>query len=346
MDLPLTHATKRQIASGTAPKRRRAPAKYWFGPDLWPDIAAAAIRKDWSPGAIVQHLTATTAGAACFKGLSRSTVWRMFDRTEQKAWSARTMKAVESENSRRVILQPLGCPHMLVSVQILLSRLGTLTIIFPKAKHPEVINRIEIQIRTLRQNGVPISAPVVRAIMLGVIQQACPHLLDGKKHQLPRSSVHNFMHSMHYSYRVATQSAKSTPKNWLELGRNMAIRIARSIHTHRTPPELVINADQTGIHLFPLPGHTWNPCGDKQVQVLGKEEKCQVTLMMASTSSGSILPSQVIVPGKTVCSLPPHEKCLKYSQFIKYFVSGGDKHWSNQQMMKAVSTISVCLTFC
>ena len=38
MDISLWKATKRQLASGAALIRVRAPAKYWFGPDLWPDI--------------------------------------------------------------------------------------------------------------------------------------------------------------------------------------------------------------------------------------------------------------------------------------------------------------------
>lgn len=145
------------------------------------------------------------------------------------------------------------------------------------------------------------------------------------------------MHSMGYSYQVATRSAKSTPETWPELGRNMAIRISQSIRAYRIPPELVINADQTGIHLLLSPSHTWGPCGNKQVQIVGKEEKCQVTLMMASTASGNLLKSQVIIPGKSHRSLPPLEKCLPFAPNLQYFYSGGDKHWSNLQMMKSVS---------
>ena len=40
----------------TAPTHSHAPQKYWFGPDLWPDIAEAAICNDWSAGAIVTYL--------------------------------------------------------------------------------------------------------------------------------------------------------------------------------------------------------------------------------------------------------------------------------------------------
>ena len=70
MDLPLKKASKRQIALGTAPTRSRAPRKYWFGPDLWPDIAEAAIRNDWSAGAIVTYLQRTPSGAAHFQTLT------------------------------------------------------------------------------------------------------------------------------------------------------------------------------------------------------------------------------------------------------------------------------------
>ena len=115
MDLPLRKATRKQIASGTAPVRIRAPAKYWYGPDLWPDIAEAAIQTNWSPSAIIAYLRSTAAGEARFARLNRGTVWRWFDHTKKTGWSAQTLNAVESEMNHRVVLQPLGRPHMFVS---------------------------------------------------------------------------------------------------------------------------------------------------------------------------------------------------------------------------------------
>ena len=56
MHLPLKKSLKKQIALGTAPNRLRAPRQYWFHPELWPDIAEAAICKDWSSAAIVTYL--------------------------------------------------------------------------------------------------------------------------------------------------------------------------------------------------------------------------------------------------------------------------------------------------
>lgn len=79
--------------------------------------------------------------------------------------------------------------------------------------------------------------------MLSIIQNSSLQLLDGKKHKLPQSSVMHFMHSMGYSYWVATQSAKSTPETWPELEWNMAIWIAQSIYAYYTPPDLVTNSN-------------------------------------------------------------------------------------------------------
>jgi hypothetical protein len=118
MDLPLKKATKKQLASGTAPICVRAPAKYWFGPDIWPDIAEAAIQKDWSPSGIVMHLKATAAGAARFQGLTRSTVWKWFDHPKKTGRSPRVLTAVESEKCHRVVRDPLGHPRMFVGVRI------------------------------------------------------------------------------------------------------------------------------------------------------------------------------------------------------------------------------------
>ena len=116
MDIPLQKATKRQLASGTAPTHVRAPAKYWFGPDIWPDIAEAAIQKGWSAGGIVSHLTTTAAGKVRFQGLTQATVWKMFDCSTKPAqsWSTRTLGAVESEKNCRLVQEPLGRPHMFV----------------------------------------------------------------------------------------------------------------------------------------------------------------------------------------------------------------------------------------
>ena len=61
-DIPLSKASRKQLELGTAPKCKRAPPQYWQQPELWPDIAAAAIWLEWKPEVIVLHLKSTPEG--------------------------------------------------------------------------------------------------------------------------------------------------------------------------------------------------------------------------------------------------------------------------------------------
>ena len=174
--------------------------------------------------------------------------------------------------------------------------------------------------------------------MLGFIRGKAPHLLEGSKFKLLKMYITNYMkHYTGWSYWVGTRAAGSIPQNWDELGRNMAIQISNSIQTYGTPPELVINGDQTPCHLIPTPDRTWAPMGDWQVTIAGADDKRAVTLMVAITASGDLLQTQVIVAGKTARSLPAAHLWTAVNKKVWFDFSGGDKHWSNISMMKSVS---------
>lgn len=53
---------------------------------------------------------------------------------------------------------------------------------------------------------------------------------------------------------------------------------------HKIPKELVVNFDQTGVHLVPTAGgRTYAPTGQKEIILLGQEDKRQMTGMHADT---------------------------------------------------------------
>ncbi|KDQ59226.1 hypothetical protein JAAARDRAFT_112364, partial [Jaapia argillacea MUCL 33604] len=62
--------------------------------------------------------------------------------------------------------------------------------------------------------------------------------------------------------------------------------------------------DQTGLSLFPTGKYTYEEKGSKDVLVAGHEEKCQTTVVTASSMSGNMLPFQSIWGGTTAASLP------------------------------------------
>ena len=57
----------------------------------------------------------------------------------------------------------------------------------------------------------------------------------------------------------------------------------------------------------------------------GADDKCAITLALAKTLSGDMLPFQMIYTGKTSCSLPA-------AKFPESFLLGFNKlHWSNEE---------------
>ena len=89
----------------------------------------------------------------------------------------------------------------------------------------------------------------------------------------------------------------------------MMLRLAYFVFVHTIPPELVINADHTGIMFTQHKGTMWitkemADAKDKSVQ--GNSGKRQFTLLATTSAAGETLPHQVVFAGKTSASLPKY----------------------------------------
>lgn len=90
------------------------------------------------------------------------------------------------------------------------------------------------------------------------------------------------------------------------------------------PIELVINWDQTGIYYVPVSNWTMAKEGDKRVEIVGKDDKRQIT---AGSMSGDFLPPQVIYQGKTT-------RCIPLIEFPPdWDITFSENHWSNEDTM-------------
>ena len=70
-------------------------------------------------------------------------------------------------------------------------------------------------------------------------------------------------------------------------------------------PELIINFDQTGINYVPVSSWTMEEAGKKRVEIIGKDDKHQITAVFGASLSGDFLPVQLVYQGKLT-------KCLVY----------------------------------
>lgn len=89
--------------------------------------------------------------------------------------------------------------------------------------------------------------------------------------------------------------------------------------------------DQTGVHLVPTSNWTYEKSGSSSIAVVGAEDKRQITVCIASSLDGELLPPQLIFQGKTHRCLPARTPEAIVSHVHLTF---SENHWSNQTTMK------------
>ena len=111
--------------------------------------------------------------------------------------------------------------------------------------------------------------------------------------------------TMQYTWRVRIEAAAKLPADWRAQGVEMARRIGFAMQVYKVHPSLVINMDQTGMMLAPVGSRTFELKGSKHVKVAAADDKRQITVCIASSLDGDLLPMQLIFQGKTGACHPP-----------------------------------------
>jgi hypothetical protein len=114
-------------------------------------------------------------------------------------------------------------------------------------------------LKGLREVAQGLSVPFVQPIIRGLIAARALELLsENTKRGGSKVTIawtRRFLRcKMGWSYRSCASTASKLPKKWKVEGTNMAYRIAYLAAIYKIPPKLVVNTNQTGMHLVPTYG--------------------------------------------------------------------------------------------
>ena len=65
------------------------------------------------------------------------------------------------------------------------------------------------------------------------------------------------------------------------------------------PGQLIINWDQTGINYVPASNWTTEQVGSNRIEIIGKDDKRQLTAVFECSMALDFLPPQLVYQGKT-----------------------------------------------
>jgi hypothetical protein len=138
--------------------------------------------------------------------------------------------------------------------------------------------------------------------------------------------AYSILKRLNYVKRKGTKAAKKIPTDFDSIKENFLARISTTIEQHRIPKELCVNVDETGANYIPVAGWTVEEEGAAQVPIAAFEDKRQMTVVLAVSATGSVLPPQVIYEGKTEDC---HPKNVVFPS--EWGITHTESHWSTEK---------------
>ena len=187
--------------------------------------------------------------------------------------------------------------------------------------------KVQQYIRALRKAGTPVNARVVVAAAEGIVTATDRTLLfeNGGHIKLSLDWAYSLLKRMGYVKRKATTKTRTalTQEEFAAVKKQYLWQIKKAVKDGKIPPDLVINWDQTGVNVVPSSQWTQAEQGSTRVEIAGAGDKRLITVTLAGTLSGKLLPFQILYEGKT-------ERCHPLTQFLEGFdIWHTPNHWAN-----------------
>lgn len=186
-----------------------------------------------------------------------------------------------------------------------------------------------------RERGNAITTDLIRAAFWRVCGEEAPEILKTEKNKrgwfvASDEFLRSFRRAHNITTRAGTTDSQKFPQGMTEsdVKRLWHMRIAHQVMLHNIDPSMVVHADETGIHLLPVPSYTYEIAGSKKVTIKGCDDKRQCTVMVAGAMDGRLLKPYVVFAGKTLQAVP--KNCDK--KLVQCSVS--PNHWMSALNVK------------
>ena len=144
----------------------------------------------------------------------------------------------------------------------------------------ELDKPVQEYIRYFREPGIGavVNTKVVIATGKGILMSKDANLLSSIT--LTKAWAKYLLNRMGFVKQKATTKAKVNVEHFEEIRQNFLSEVKNVIAIDEIPPEMVINFDQTGINYIPVSSWTMEVEGAKHVEVAGKDDKRQITVVL------------------------------------------------------------------
>ena len=148
----------------------------------------------------------------------------------------------------------------------------------------ELYKDVQSYVRALQKTGAPVGSAVIIAAAKGIVKSSNPPLLaeNGGRITLTKSWAHSLILRMGLFKRKSftktpTMTAEQLQQRKITFLKNLSLFDCKNI-----PSSLIINRDQSGIHVVPASNYTMADKGANRVEITGSGGKRQITTTFAA----------------------------------------------------------------
>ena len=194
----------------------------------------------------------------------------------------------------------------------------------------ELDQQVKAYLTSFREHGAVINTAIIIACAEGIVKSKDSNLLacNGGNISLTKDWAKSLMQRMGLVKRRPSTKAKLNVEYFEVVKLQFLIDIKTVVEMDEIPFDLIINWDQTGINYVPVSSWTMEKQGAKRVEIVGVDDKWQITAVFSCSMSGDFLPMQVIYKGTTSRCLP------SYTFPSDWHITHSTNHWSNDTTMQ------------